>query len=166
MDKQEVTRARRFILTSFTATVVILATIVGFALIWENRPISPSLTLDNLEQALYNDGYQILLGDTCYLLKEGSPMIDLCRFSEWRQEAPNTEPRRILTIRMAEAYELALYEGGWAKGYDGYSSSKYRETVWYKVPDDSVSAVSDYVREAGTVQEMYLEPSSWFVLVE
>ena len=166
MDKQEANRARRFILTAFAATVVILVTIVCFALLWENRPISPSLTINNLEQAMCNDDYQVLLGDTCYLLQQSNPLGDFCRFLEWRQDKPDIEPRRILTIRLAEAYELAFYEEGWAKGYDGYCSSKYREVAWYKVPDNSASAISDYVREAGIVQEMYLGPSGWFELVE
>lgn len=170
MDTQEVKKAKKLILTTFLMVVVIVCVVIGaafvFSFLLRSRPLSPNLTRESVASAMGANSFQVLVGEDCYLLENSQPLNSFCDFSQWTEGKPASVGARVLTVELAEEYELAFYEGGAAQAYDGYSSTRYQSTVWYTVPDTEATDLAAYIQANGSIQEMRLGPSSWFTLVE
>lgn len=164
--KQNCTREKRVIILSFAALVLIFSILSIAILFWTFRPYSPQLTLERLETAMNSDAYQVLVGDICYLLDSCEPLADFCQFSQWQESNSNKAGAHILTIRLAEEWELAFYENGYAKAYDGYCSNTYKDTVWYTVPAGVAETLQEHIISVGTEKDMFLGPASWFAITD
>ncbi len=165
MKEQEIQKTKRFIKTAFgivCAGVLVLACLAAWLC---SRPVDPSLKPEALEPAVSN-AYLALLDDSCYELETGEGLAQLCGFDSWTQtERPETVTH-ILTLHLAEEYELAFYQGGVVQAYYGYSSRFQRDRVWYEVPEDAAEAVAEFVMKNGTPREPTLGPGSWFTIDE
>ena len=166
MDIQDVKTAKRSIIVSFSVLCALLAALGIWILWYGNRPVSPQLTVESLEKAMNASAYQVLMADTCLIVEDSVPLSGYCGFDSWKQKKPDSAGTHIMTIRLGEEWELALYEGGSALAYDGYCSSKYRGRVWYQIPESAASELADYFRANGRVQEMGLGPAAWFAVTE
>lgn len=163
MDSKEVKQSKRLILTAFS--VVCTVTVLILFCMNSRRPISPQLTRENLALAMGASAYQVFCEESCYLLPEAPPAA-LCQFDNWTEVRTAGDGKHILTFKLAEQYELAFYENGYAQAYDGYSSSKYRGNIWYQIPENVTLELMEYVSANGVPQEIFLGPESWFVLTE
>lgn len=166
MDSQEIRRAKQFVVFAFSVVCVLAALLLCLFLFETGKPVSPQLTVENLSSAMNVTSYQVLMGDSCYRLQDCISLVPVCQFGSWIEEVPAEPPQLLLTFKLAEEYELAFYENGFAQAYDGYSSRKYQGNVWYQVPENVASELAAYIAENGTPQQMGIGPESWFVLTE
>jgi len=166
METQGERKAKRRLICSFSLLCVFLAGLVVLILLYKNRPVSPQLTMENVQSAMNDSAYQVLMQGTCYFLETEESLSSCCEFDSWEPGKPAVTGTHIMTFKLAEEYELAFYEGGAALVYDGYSGWKYRGKIWYTVPETAIKKLEVRVTEHGIPQEMYLGPASWFAITE
>ena len=165
MQEKEMQKAKRFNNIAFGVVCACVIAAAGFLFWLCNWPIDPALETAQLEQAV-SGASLALAGESCYELENGEGLMSLCQFDSWTQVEQPGEAKHILTLKLAEEYELAFYEGGYVQAYFGYSRRFHLDTVWYAVPGDLAGAVADYVTANGTIRETALGPGSLFAIDE
>ena len=138
--------------------------VIGFSLWFTNRPVSEYLTVERLEENMATGGRLVLVGETCYELDGEESLAGFCDFSHWYEGKGKDPGQRLLTVHIGDQYELAFYENGWAKAYDGYASWTTRDTVWYKVTEQDTEEMIEYIQANAMQKVPFLGPESWFVL--
>ena len=163
MNDQEVRNAKRFNYIAFAVLCGCIVAVIG-GLVWlNNRPVDPCLKTDALKQK----GADLVLADgICYELEKPLRLADFCDFDKWVLLREAQTGDHILTVKLGDEYELAFYEGGIAEAFYGYAQKHYLSTAWYSVPDSDISAIAQYVKENGTIQQPLLGPGSWFIIHE
>lgn len=165
MQEREVRAAKRFAYLTFGIVITMILVIAGLFIWLCNRPISPELEIGALSNAV--DGvYLAWIDDTCYELTAGDALSDLCGFSEWKRIDNQVKEHNILSVKLADEYELAFYEGRLVMAYYGYSTSKYRDRVWYQIPENVTESICEYIVANGHVRNPMLGAASWFQTVE
>ena len=143
--------------------IICLCALIGGGLWYANRPVSEILAPERLEAQLASGG-MVLLGDTVYETESGCDLSQFVDISRWDLEKPGDVGKRILTVQLGDEYEMAFYENGWIKAYDGYAGWHVRGTVWYKVTEQDLEEMIEYIQTNGSLKEPLLGPESWFVL--
>lgn len=164
--EQESKKAKRFNLIAFAIVCAFVLAVAGLFYWLCNLPASEMLETQRLEANVQQPKLNVLLEDTCYELDGGEALADLCSFESWEVTDRPEPGEHILTIRLAELYEIAFYENGVAQAYDGYSPTLQLSNLWYQVPEDAAAALADYVRGNGTVREVTLGAASLFRIDE
>lgn len=165
MEEREVRKAKRFLYTAFAVVCILLLMTGSFFFYLFHRPIAPELEAQKLEE-MTESVTLVCLGKTCYEFDGGKNLSGLCTFDAWISCSRPEMQTHILSMKLGDEYELALYTGGYAKAYYGYSSDKYLDTAWYKIPDSAVRELTTYITENGTVRQPLLGAGSWFRTVD
>ena len=70
-------------------------------------------------------------------------LAELLQPENWT-EAKAEDGGILMTVRLADEYELRLLEPGVIKAYYGYASWPERDSAFYRLPDETAAAVRDY----------------------
>lgn len=70
-------------------------------------------------------------------------LAELLQPENWT-EAKAEDGGILLTVRLADEYELRLLEPGVIKAYYGYASWPEQDSAFYRLPDETAAAVRDY----------------------
>lgn len=108
--------------------------------------LSPALTIDSLSRQLDSgsfEGHTVVIGDVEYF-EDAAELAALFMLSEWEEcEKPADEPL-LLTVHLAELYEIYVYES-YARVYYGYASVGKSENVCYSIPEAAAENIRAYI---------------------
>lgn len=165
MKEQEDKISKRFVYTAFRIFFALVFTIVGFFVWLRNRPIAPQLELNALISSCEKADLAWVEG-SCYDFDSGEDFGQICSFAEWMPLKKGVEGEHILSVKLADEYEVAFYSCGAVKAYFGYSGFGYSDTAWYQASDDIVRNAVEFVRTHGTIRQPLLGAGAWFDTVK
>lgn len=158
MDEEEfakkVRQGMKFNYICFAVVIILVITASIAIIVYMNRPLSPSVTIESAESALSGDSILVKIGEEYYELDGNDEFSGMFRLNEWTLCKQFSADNVLVTLHFAEQYELYIYSDGKASFYYGYAGNNSKPEAYYEIPNDIAESIIDYIAEKGTARTL------------
>lgn len=152
----ETKKTKKSTVIRYCIIILFAILLIGTAVYYVNRPLDFHVTISGIQAGTQSQENYILakIDDAYYETDSSNDFSAMFAFDEWETSStmPSGEP--VLLLQFAELWVVEVYSDGQAAAYNGYAAMGEKSYAYYKIPDDAVRQVINYLEEKGITHEL------------